>query len=129
MPASRYGSGSASWIAARVRSRILENFCFHQKVNNYELRLPNLPASASRWAGVRIDLGEESALILRTAPSDQRSSIHTLSVDDKQLLRVWGNVLYQIRLRFEEVAKRGQCTTFIRPLHFLTAGDRGAEAV
>jgi len=108
--------------------RIRENFCFHQKVNNYELRYLTCRPPRVDGQGVRIELGEQSALILHTTPSANRTSIHRLSVDDKQLLRVWGNVLYQIRLRFEEVAKQGQCTTFIRPLP-PSEPATGAEAV
>jgi hypothetical protein len=96
--------------------RILEDFGFRRKVNDFELRFMTCRPSRVEGCDVWLELGEGSAMILRTAPAATSVSIHRLPVEDRQLRHAWGDLLYQIRLRFEDVGQRGRCTTFIRPV-------------
>jgi hypothetical protein len=95
--------------------RVREDFSFHRSVNHFELRFMTCRPSRAFGKSVRIDLGGDSGLTMRTVPEASSVSIETLAVEDRQLRHVWGDVLYQIRFRFEEVGPRGRCTTFIRP--------------
>lgn len=99
---------------SRGEIRIAESFRFHRERNVFELRYMTRRRPELVGTSVRFEAGE-TALVLDTQPEATQILLHAIPLEDWHLSRAWGEELYQIRLRFDDVPRQSRCLTRIRP--------------
>jgi len=93
--------------------RVSDAFEFEQEGSWCELRFLSACRPSGIAGGVRLRTGVAGSLSLRTTPAPRSIELRAFRLHDPVMVHSWGARLYQVRLLFEDLPRKGELVTIV----------------